>query len=182
MVPPGGTREKSPGPGSTSAYMKPKCAPAPRKACGKRPHPAKVPCPKRRGLRGNMVPPSNRARPAVRCRIALPQKRRDCGGPGGHFIFRRSTHPQFPLALFSWTAPAARSLFARKENGGLESTPLGGGLRLRPLGAQNSPGRCAAKQQCGSAAIYERAVRLISRSSAYISSRCRRDRGRCGPL
>ena len=40
----------------------------------------KSPRPRRRGLRGNMVPPSNRARPAVRCRTALPQKRRDFGG------------------------------------------------------------------------------------------------------
>ena len=145
-----------------------------------RPHRAQISRLKRRGLRGNMVPPSNRARPAVRCRTALPQKRRDWGSRGAVLFFRWGTNPR-PLALFSWTAPAARSLFARKENGGLESTPLGGGLRLRPLGAQNSPGRCAAKQQCGSAAIYERAVRLISRSSAYISSRCRRGRGRCGP-
>ena len=56
MVPPGGTREKSPGPGSTFARLKRKCAPAPHKVCGKCFHPAKVPCPKRRGLRGNMVP------------------------------------------------------------------------------------------------------------------------------
>ena len=49
---------------------------------------AKIPRPKRRGLRGNMVPPSNRARPAVRCRTAFPQKCRDCGGAGAHFSFR----------------------------------------------------------------------------------------------
>ena len=30
---------------------------------------------------------ANRARPAVRCRIALPQKRRDCGGPGALLRF-----------------------------------------------------------------------------------------------
>ena len=36
-VPPGGTREKSPGPRSTFAYLKPKYAPAPHRARGKRP-------------------------------------------------------------------------------------------------------------------------------------------------
>ena len=40
MVPPGGTREKSPGPGSSFACLKPKCAPAPHRAHGMRPHPA----------------------------------------------------------------------------------------------------------------------------------------------
>ena len=42
--------------------------------------PSPNPRPKRRGLRGNMVPPSNRARPAMRCRTAFPQKCRDLGG------------------------------------------------------------------------------------------------------
>ena len=80
----------------------------------------KIPPPKRRGLRGNMVPfpaalcaagtpmgwtlvapflelpPScaalaalaNRARPAMRCRTAFPQKCRDCGGVGGAFLLQ----------------------------------------------------------------------------------------------
>ena len=114
-VPPGGTREKSSGPGSRSSSPKLKCAPTPHRAHGMRSHPAKIPRPKRRGLRGNMVPfpaalcaagtpmgwtlvapflelpPScaalaalaNRARPAMRCRTAFPQKCRDC--PSGVF-------------------------------------------------------------------------------------------------
>ena len=86
-VPPGGTREKSSGPGSWPSYMKPKRAPTPHRAREMRPHPAQISRLKRRGLRGNMVPPSNRARPAVRCRTAFPQKCRDCGGVGAHFIF-----------------------------------------------------------------------------------------------
>ena len=79
MVPPGGTREKSSGVLMLSAPPEAKKHPRhPRSARGKRFHPAKIPRPKRRGLRGNMVPPSNRARPAMRCRTAFPQKRRDC--------------------------------------------------------------------------------------------------------
>ena len=96
---------------------------------------AKIPRPKRRGLRGNMVPfpaalcaagtpmgwtlvapflelpPScaalaalaNRARPAVRCRTAFPQKCRD-GGPGGASSLPVGHSSSIPLALFSWTA------------------------------------------------------------------------------
>ena len=112
-VPPGGTREKSSGVRMQLPHLKHKKHPRhPHSACGKRSHPAKIPRPKRRGLRGNMVPfpaalcaagtpmgwtlvapflelpPScaalaalaNRARPAVRCRTAFPQKCRDCGG------------------------------------------------------------------------------------------------------
>ena len=62
---------------------------------------AKIPRPKRRGLRGNMVPPSNRARPAVRCRTAFPQKCRD-GGPGGR--------PHLPEWHSSSVPPGAFSL------------------------------------------------------------------------
>ena len=108
MVPPSGTREKSPGPGSSFACLKLKCAPAPHKVCGMRRHPAQISLLGRRGLRGNMVPTSNRARPAVRCRTAFPQKCRDCGGLG--------------------------------------STPLGE-EKTRPLGAEKSLGRFAAKQR-----------------------------------
>ena len=43
MVPPGGTREKSSGPGSRSSSPKLKCAPTPHRAHGMRPHPAKIP-------------------------------------------------------------------------------------------------------------------------------------------
>ena len=69
MVPPGGTGEKSPGPGSFFACLKPKCAPAPHRAHGMRPHPAKIPRPKRRGLRGNMVP-----FPAALCAAGTPME------------------------------------------------------------------------------------------------------------
>ena len=44
-----------------------------------------------------------------------------------------------PWRVLSWTAPAARSLFARKENGGLGSTPLGGG-KTRALRAHREAG------------------------------------------
>ena len=113
-VPPGGTREKSSGVLMLSAPPEAKKHPRhPRSARGRRPHPAKIPRPKRRGLRGTMVPfpaalcaagtpmgwtlvapflelpPScaalaalaNRARPAMRCRTAFPQKCRDLGPP-----------------------------------------------------------------------------------------------------
>ena len=113
MVPPGGIREKSSGPSSWSSYLKLKCAPTPHSARRKRLHPAKIPRPKRRGLRGNMVPPSNRARPAMRCRTAFPQKCRDC-----------------PPGVFSLGPLQRPVLFLRqKENGGLGSTPLGGGKK-----------------------------------------------------
>ena len=113
---------------------------------------AKIPRPKRRGLRGNMVPfpaalcaagtpmgwtlvapflelpPScaalaalaNRARPAVRCRTAFPQKCRD-GGPGG-----ASSLPVWHLAL---NPPGAFSL-----------GPPGGPFSFVPHCAQRSGG------------------------------------------
>ena len=42
--------------------------------------PSQSPLSKKKGLTGEHGSPSNRAWPAVRCRIALPQKRRDFGG------------------------------------------------------------------------------------------------------
>ena len=110
MVPPGGTREKSPGPGSSFACRKPKCAPAPHRAREMRPHPAQISRLKRRGLRGNMVPPSNRARPAMRCRTAFPQKCRDWPpgafslGPLQRPILFSAAKPPRPI----WAAPRVR--------------------------------------------------------------------------
>ena len=69
--------------------------------------PSPNPRPRRRGLRGNMVPPSNRARPAVRCRTAFPQKCRDLGGKatglyknggGAVFLFHMKHFLAFPSA------------------------------------------------------------------------------------
>ena len=64
MVPPGGTREKSPGPGSPFAYLKPKCAPAPHEVFREAPLLEGVknaPCGRTekfgRALRGNPRPP-----------------------------------------------------------------------------------------------------------------------------
>ena len=110
MVPPGGTREKSSGSSSWSSYLKLKCAPTPHSARRKRLHPAKTPRPKRRGLRGNMVPPSNRARPAMRCRTAFPQKCRDCPpgvfslGPLQRPVLFSAAKPPRPI----WAAPQVR--------------------------------------------------------------------------
>ena len=75
-----------------------------------------TPRPKRRGLRGNMVPPSNRARPAVRCRTAFPQKCRDSGPP---------------LRCAQW---------GTKENGGLGALPPGKNM-VAAFGRINRLGR-----------------------------------------
>ena len=151
-VPPGGTREKSSGVTMPSAPPEAKKHPRhPHRACGKRFHPAKIPRPKRRGLRGNMVPPSNRARPAMRCRTAFPQKCRDC--PPGAFSLGPLQRPVLfcsPLRTAqrgprdfigsgrptqglpaSNAALAARPRWAvaaspRKREWGAGSTPLGG--------------------------------------------------------
>ena len=123
----------------------------PHRACGKRFHPAKIPRPKRRGLRGNMVPPSNRARPAMRCRTAFPQKCRDC--PPGAFSlgplqrpvpfcsplrtaqrgprdFIDSGRPKcgLPASNAALAARPRRAVAAMppKRDGGAGSTPLGG--------------------------------------------------------
>ena len=58
----------------------------------------KSPRSRRRGLRGNMVPPSNRARPAVRCRTALPQKRRDFGGADRSSAWKAESFVLRPVA------------------------------------------------------------------------------------
>ena len=86
---------------------------------------AKIHRPKRRGLRGHMVPPSNRARPAVRCRTAFPQKCRD-GGPGGASSLPVGHSSSIPLALFSWTARRP-VLFSRgkREWGAESASPWG---------------------------------------------------------
>ena len=171
MVPPGGTREKSPGPGSSFACLKPKCAPAPHRAHGMRPHPAKIPRPKRRGLRGNMVPfpaalcaagtpmgwtlvapflelpPScaalaalaNRARPAMRCRTAFPQKRRDWGSRGP---FRASGR------AVSIDAPGAFSL------GPLQRHRLGRRSRHGPSGPRRKCGVRRREPLCGATGVY----------------------------
>ena len=135
----------------------------PHPACGKRFHPAKIPRPKRRGLRGNMVPfpaalcaagtpmgwtlvapflelpPScaalaalaNRARPAMRCRTAFPQKCRDC--PPGAFSLGPLQRP----VLFSrekrmggWEAPLLE---------GVTSAPFGAHRKVWPRSARNPP-------------------------------------------
>ena len=77
---------------------------------------AKIPRPKRRGLRGNMVPPSNRARPAVRCRTAFPQKCRDCGGPKALLPWGRKRRGL-------WPHRKVRAALRRKEGGG-EAAPF----------------------------------------------------------
>ena len=105
----------------------------------------KSPRSRRRGLRGNMVPPSNRARPAVRCRTALPQKRRDFGGadrssawkaesfvlrpvaassrprPVGGIPARCGNPPSPPAAEISRPRPWAESPFPGKRNRGRQS-------------------------------------------------------------
>ena len=105
--PPGGPRENAPGAWKPSVLHEVRMGPwtPPRMVNGS----TKIPRPKRRGLRGNMVPPSNRARPAVRCRTAFPQKCRDC-----------------PPGVFSLGPLQRPVLFLRqKENGGLGALPLG---------------------------------------------------------
>ena len=76
--------------------------------------------PKRRGFTGGTwFRPSDRARPALRCRPAFPQKRpRSRGGSGGHFAFGKKA-PRRPFCPLSaggkWTpfsAPAGAELFS----------------------------------------------------------------------
>ena len=124
----------------------------------------KSPRPRRRGLRGNMVPPSNRARPAVRCRTALPQKRRDFGGadrPAARGrIFRprpRRKSPRrarnsrlacggtFPKKQNKKSAPRGAfsllfSFFRRRGRTSPGRSPRGHRSKPRPL----SPCRCTA--------------------------------------
>ena len=78
---------------------------------------------------------ANRARPAVRCRTTLPQKRRDCGGPGGAF--------HLPVGHLAFTPPGAFSLgplqrpvlFSREKRMGGWEAPLLEGVTSAPLWA-----------------------------------------------
>ena len=127
-VPPGGTREKSSGPDSRLPYLKLKCAPTPHRAREMRPHPAQISRLKRRGLRGNMVPPSNRARPAMRCRTAFPQKCRDC--PPGAFSLGPLQRPV---------------LFSREKRMGGWKAPLLEGVKSAAFGRKIELGRAFAR-------------------------------------
>ena len=127
MVPPGGTREKSSGPKSSFACLKLKCAPAPHQAFWDAPSPSPNFPSKKKGFTGEHGSPvkSRAARGAVPHCASAEAPRLGVQGAisssGGALILNS------PWRVLSWTAPAARSLFARKENGGLGSTPLGGG-------------------------------------------------------
>ena len=88
-----------------------------------------------------MVPPSNRARPAVRCRTAFPQKCRD-GGPGGR--------PLLPVGHSS-SNPLARSLLDRS------SGPFS--FRRRSRHGPSAPRReCGVRRReplCGATGVYQ---------------------------
>ena len=104
--------------------------------------PSQNPRPRRRGLRGNMVPPSNRARPAVRCRTAFPQKCRDFGGadrpPHGVWVPR--------------PAPCAES-FVPTRGGPLRPAPCAECTALGSAFSRSAPfGR---KEKCGRAPCAE---------------------------
>ena len=123
MVPPGGTREKSSGPRSSFACLKLKCAPAPHKVFREAPSPSQSPPSKKKGFTGEHGSPvkSRAARDAVPHCISAEMPR------------------LAPWRVLSWTAPAARSLFARKENGGLGALPLGK-EKNAPSGAHREAG------------------------------------------
>ena len=123
MVPPSGTREKSPGPGSSFAYRKPKCAPAPPPIWVRTPSPSPNLSSKKKGFTGEH---------------GSPVKSRAARGAVPHCI--SAEMPRLaPWRVLSWTAPAARSLFARKENGGLGALPLGK-EKNAPSGAHREAG------------------------------------------
>ena len=84
---------------------------------------------------------SNRARPAVRCRTALPQKRRDCGGPGGAF--------HLPVGHLAFTPPGAFSL------GPLQRHRLGRRSRHGPSGPRRKCGVRRREPLCGAIGVYQ---------------------------
>ncbi len=84
---------------------------------------------------------ANRARPAVRCRTALPQKRRDCGGPGGAF--------HLPVGHLAFTPPGAFSL------GPLQRHRLGRRSRHGPSGPRRKCGVRRREPLCGATGVYQ---------------------------
>ena len=96
--------------------------------------------PKRRGFTGGTwFRPSDRARPAPRCRPAFPQKRpRSRGGSGGHFALGKKA-PRRPFCPLSaggkWTpfsAPAGAELSLRRTRGAPQSKPVANSLPQSP--------------------------------------------------
>ena len=109
-------------------------------------------------------------------------------GSRGPFGFVWGDELLCPWRVLSWTAPAARSLFVRKENGGLGSTPLGGGKK-RGLWPQSQaapaepghknpplpPGRGGKEKKKRGGVIWRRCTRCRNRRrSRWWCSRCPR--------
>ena len=119
MVPPGGTREKSSGVTMPSAPPEAKKHPRhPHRARGNRPRKAslvdrEVPTQWAEGLSRGLPLASGVSPRRGSVFTSL------CGGPGGVSSSGRALWLHSPWRVLSWTAPAACSLFARKENGGL---------------------------------------------------------------
>ena len=81
---------------------------------------------------------ANRARPAMRCRTAFPQKCRDCGGVGGAFYASDRTEGIVTPDDFSLVPPGGPFSFpAEKRMGGRKRFPLGK-KEVRPLAAKKS--------------------------------------------
>ena len=146
MVPPGGTREKSPGPGSSFACLKPKCAPAPHSARRKRLHPA------RWGSRGafHLLVGQSASSPLVRSlldRSSGPfsfrrRSRHGSSGPRRKCGVRRREPLCGATGVYQIKgAPAALCAVGNKREWGLGSTPLGGGKKRAPLGRIEKCGR-----------------------------------------
>ena len=85
---------------------------------------------------------ANRARPAVRCRTAFPQKCRDCGGVGGAFYASDRTEGIVTPDDFSLVPPGGTVSFCKKEMVGPTVPRLEGGFpRPRPMAASLVPAR-----------------------------------------
>ena len=125
-VPPGGTREKSSGPGSRSSSPKLKCAPTPHKVFREAPSPSQSPLSKKKGLTGEHGSIPRRAwcggdpdgmdsgrsipgAPAVLRGTGRAGKSRAARGAVPHCISAEMPRLS-PWRVLSWTAPAARSL------------------------------------------------------------------------
>ena len=87
---------------------------------------------------------ANRARPAVRCRTAFPQKCRDWGGVGGAFYASDRTEGIVTPDDFSLVPPGGTVSFCKKEMVGPKA-PLLEGERSAAFGAQGKA-RAALRQ------------------------------------
>ena len=75
-----------------------------------------------------------------RCGAALRFRRSAAiGGPGGHFIFRRSTHPQFPPGAFLLDRSSGPFSFRAKREWGAGEHPPWRGVTSAPSGRTEQP-------------------------------------------